>query len=239
MNQIEKSNKKLAKALANKLDALSIQCHEIAKRIGLDVERAYRIGEWDRIKKFDRLEDGEDFLSDADCNLLVEEDKFCIRGEYNFDTEINTEIDAAQLKQFREWHAASYRERAVALGMFAPLRVSIGASEEEFVSLVCLVSELLVWIHMPDDVQIEAEASQRISLEMSKSGKKGAAKRHAPMGNLKNWSVERYRLSEWKSVPEAAYTLKEEIIAYGRTIGAHLTEQNAQRTIEKWFRQSA
>jgi hypothetical protein len=33
-----------------------------------------------------------------------------------------------------------------------------------------------------------------------------------------------------------AYLLKESIIAHGRTIGASLTEENAQDTIAKWFR---
>lgn len=74
--------------------------------------------------------------------------------------------------------------------------------------------------------------------DFSKIGKAGAAKRHAPMAELRKWAVTRYREGVWSSANEAAHELKESIINYGRTINAHLKEQNAQRTIAEWFRKS-
>lgn len=67
-------------------------------------------------------------------------------------------------------------------------------------------------------------------------GKKGAAKRHAPMRELEQYAGELYREREWKSANQAAHQLKEKIMAHGRSISAPLSEQNAQRTIADWFR---
>lgn len=70
-------------------------------------------------------------------------------------------------------------------------------------------------------------------------GEKGAAKRHAPMAKLRSWAIQQYKAGEWKSANQAAHSLKASVIEHGRTIGAYLTEENAQRTIAEWFRKSS
>lgn len=72
----------------------------------------------------------------------------------------------------------------------------------------------------------------------SHSGKAGAAKRHAPMAELRSWAIEKYRAGKWPSANQAANDLQECVIEHGRTIGANLSKANAQRTIAEWFRKS-
>ena len=72
----------------------------------------------------------------------------------------------------------------------------------------------------------------------SQKGKAGALARLEPMRKLREWALERYDQGQWKSANAAAHALKDEIIKHGRTIGAILTEGNAQRTIAEWFRKS-
>lgn len=82
----------------------------------------------------------------------------------------------------------------------------------------------------------EDEQALASSIDFSSLGKKGAEKRHAPMRELERYAVELYRQKQWKSANQAAYQLKDLIIAHGRSIGAVLSEENAQRTIAGWFR---
>lgn len=72
----------------------------------------------------------------------------------------------------------------------------------------------------------------------SDMGKLGSAKRHKPMAILEKWAIDKYRESpsgKWSSANEAAHDLMVEVMAYGRTIGAHLKKSNAQRTIAGWI----
>ncbi len=85
-------------------------------------------------------------------------------------------------------------------------------------------------------IDIFFEAEPRISF--SRLGTAGAKKRHAPMAELRKWAVEQYRKGTWRSANQAAHVLKAAIIAHGRSINAHLSEENAQRTIADWFRAS-
>lgn len=82
------------------------------------------------------------------------------------------------------------------------------------------------------------EERKTTAIDFSRLGKAGAAKRHAPMATLRTWAVDRYREGDWRSANKAAHDLKEEVLAHGRTIGAFLSEENAQRTIATWFRKS-
>lgn len=82
------------------------------------------------------------------------------------------------------------------------------------------------------------EEARAETFNFSAMGKAGAKKRHAPMASLRAWAIERYQASEWKSANQAAHSLKESIIAHGRTINAHLSDENAQRTIAEWFRKT-
>ncbi|MGQ5488793.1 hypothetical protein ACUH78_08070 [Thauera sp. ZXT1-4] len=88
-----------------------------------------------------------------------------------------------------------------------------------------------------EDVEAAIAAARRINF--SELGAIGAAKRHTPMKKLREWTVEQYRAGEWPSANKAAHDLKESVMAHGRTIGANLSPENAQRTIAEWMRKSA
>ena len=74
--------------------------------------------------------------------------------------------------------------------------------------------------------------------DFSKLGAMGAQVRWVPNKKLEAWAVEKYRAKEWPSANKAAHDLKDQVREYGRTIGATLTEENAQRTIADWFRKA-
>lgn len=71
--------------------------------------------------------------------------------------------------------------------------------------------------------------------ELSAHGKLGARKRYAPMRELEAWVLSEYRRGNWKSANQAAHALKDVAVVHGRTLGANLTESNAQRTIAEWI----
>lgn len=75
-------------------------------------------------------------------------------------------------------------------------------------------------------------------LDRSRTGKAGAQVRWAPYKKLEAWAVEKYRAKKWPSANKAAHALKDQVMEYGRTIDAHLTEENAQSTIAGWFRKA-
>ena len=72
-------------------------------------------------------------------------------------------------------------------------------------------------------------------VDFSALGVAGAKERHKARAKLKEWATEKYRAGKWSSAHEAAHALTDEVLAYGRTIGAELKPSNAQRTIYKWF----
>lgn len=84
--------------------------------------------------------------------------------------------------------------------------------------------------------QEEKEKAQQQNF--SALGKKGANKRHAPTRVLRQYAIELYKSGSWPSANQAAHSLKNEIVIHGKKIGAHLSPENAQRTISEWFRKS-
>ncbi|PTQ79820.1 hypothetical protein C8R21_12224 [Nitrosospira multiformis] len=84
----------------------------------------------------------------------------------------------------------------------------------------------------------EEEVKTALRLKLSELGKSGADKRHAAMQSLKEWTLQRYQEGKWPSANRAAHALKDITIEYGKAIGAHLSEENAQRTIAAWIRKS-
>jgi hypothetical protein len=87
------------------------------------------------------------------------------------------------------------------------------------------------------DLTLE-EKRKTVLIDFSTLGKVGAEKRHVPMRGLRAWAIEKYRAGKWASANQAAHALKGEVLQHGRTIGAHLSEENAQRTLAEWFRKS-
>lgn len=74
--------------------------------------------------------------------------------------------------------------------------------------------------------------------DLSKLGKLGAQSRHASMRALKEWVLSEYHGGNWKSANQAAHALKAAVIQHGRSIGASLSDENAQRTIAGWISKS-
>ena len=122
------------------------------------------------------------------------------------------------------------------------MRMFLGLpSEDEYFYLFALLNRELVFVHFSLD-SIEnnnLEQQQAKHLDFSGFGRAGAEKRHKPMRDLKQYTINLYKShGKMLSANRAAYELKDRIIAYGKTIKAHLSEENAQRTIAKWFRES-
>lgn len=89
------------------------------------------------------------------------------------------------------------------------------------------------------DIPLTDAKKTKIRLvNFSALGANGAAKRHAPNNKLRAWAVELYKTKKWNSANEAAYILKDQILAHGRTIGAVISASNAQRTFAEWFNKS-
>jgi len=101
----------------------------------------------------------------------------------------------------------------------------------------CRYGSLLVGQDITPNPQKLAEL---IKEHASRAGKAGAAKRHAPNAELRLWALERYKgTGPWPSANKAAHALKGEVLEHGRRIGAHLSEENAQRTIAYWIRRGS
>jgi len=102
-----------------------------------------------------------------------------------------------------------------------------------------LSGDALYWSGMLCGYSSAITNKDEVARELASAyGKAGSIKRHEPMKNLKVWAIEKYKAGVWKSCNQAAYALKDDVIKYGRTIGAYLTDENAQRTIAEWFRKS-
>lgn len=149
----------------------------------------------------------------------------------------------------QEWKSASFAERVIgtAFDHLHQLDVTIKNAPEDTNNCECCNSEARAIRHLitlnfllgflsSNGLREFTEDQQ--STFFSNLGRDGAQKRHAPMATLRSWAIERYQAGEWQSANQAAHSLKESIIKHGRTINAHLSEENAQRTIAEWFRKS-
>jgi hypothetical protein len=101
---------------------------------------------------------------------------------------------------------------------------------EESIKLKTLINEGNHWA-----LNLQNALSDHKSALAKHNGKKGSTKRHAPMAELKAWTLKRYSEGKWPSANKAAFDLKESVITHGKTINVHLTEGNAQRTIAEWI----
>ncbi len=189
---------------------------------------------WSRLHLLERIEEGMGYLTDDDSDLLYEEGKFFDNGQFIYRDDIATTLSAGLIDTAKAWHASSYKKRWVAFGIHSWVHVSTGfADEAESVFLFREVNRILGWLDC-----CGGETGRKLPSEFAALGRRGAQKRHAPMATLREWAVEKYKAGEWKSANQAAHALKESVIEHGRGIGAHLSEENAQRTIAEWFRMS-
>lgn len=139
------------------------------------------------------------------------------------------------------WEAASWQDRFFAIAFRCSIEnINADASEKELIDALCFGNWAIGFVDgLPGDkTDPSVCASCLIKQHTSEIGKTGALKRHAPMVALRSWAIEKFREGDWKSANQAAHSLKESVILHGRTIGACLSEENAQRTIAEWFRKS-
>jgi len=67
------------------------------------------------------------------------------------------------------------------------------------------------------------------------NGKKGGDKAAERLKPLRDFAVTKYHSKKWPSPNKASIDLKDEVVAYGETIGLRLAKDNAQRTIYGWL----
>lgn len=139
--------------------------------------------------------------------------------------------------QNEAWESASWTERIFAIAFRCSADDHHGDADDELIESLCLGNWAIGFIDGLPGEKPAAEVcvSCLIKQHSSAIGKIGGIKRHAANVKLREWSIEQYRAGTWKSANKAAYDLKEKVMAHGRTIGAHLTEENAQDTIAKWI----
>ena len=148
------------------------------------------------------------------------------------------------------WRSASFAERTIgtAYDFLHQLDVTIESAPEDTNDCECCNPEARAIQHLTtlnfivgflSGNGIHEFTEDQQSTFFSKLGRGGAQKRHAPMAELREWAVKKYRAQTWNSANEAAHALAVEVVAYGRTIGAELKPSNAQRTIYDWFLKSA
>lgn len=85
---------------------------------------------------------------------------------------------------------------------------------------------------------VAALAFVAIKAHARSAGAAGGLKRHAPMADLRSWALAKYHEGKWPSANKAAHDLQGLVLEHGRTIGANLAKENAQRTISEWIRDS-
>lgn len=77
-----------------------------------------------------------------------------------------------------------------------------------------------------------------IKRHASENGKAGADKKFAPLRKLKEWTILEYQAGSWPSANKAAHELQKRVLEKGRSMNVNLSEENAQRTIAEWIRNS-
>lgn len=86
--------------------------------------------------------------------------------------------------------------------------------------------------------EVEERGASHLSQVLSSNGKKGAMAAHAKRKALHEWALNLYGETTWISAAAAAKSLKNEIVAHGKEMGVHLSEDNSLRTITEWFRKA-
>ncbi len=131
---------------------------------------------------------------------------------------------------------------SLALGLYEiMLSKNISSKNDEYlVDVLCKGNYLIGFVDAFPSAHINPYICPTciVAEHLSRNGRAGATKKFAPMRKLEDWSVKKYNAGKWPSANKAAHDLRQEVIAHGKSIGAILSEQNAQRTIADWIRKS-
>lgn len=171
-SESESMLEQLESALESQLEALIEQYWIYAEhlKLGRDVEKLNRIGNWQRITMLDRMEDGEEFLSDSDTALLARVGASAGGVGYVL------EDDQAN----REWRAASYQERWVAFGVHVYCRIIAGeGNNEEVIFLFRLASQMVGFLERGDPDQSREDL-------LAKNARAAANARHSKPGGSRD-----------------------------------------------------
>lgn len=149
----------------------------------------------------------------------------------------NVAMDRAE-RDLENANQAKFAEYFLSMAYAQLLILSNDPSDREALGALCRGNWMVGLLANMDNEDI----GQRVCLpcalheQASRNGKAGAAKKLGPIRELEKWARQKYSEKKWPSANKAAYEMKDEILAHGRSIGAVLTEQNAQRTIAAWLR---
>jgi len=158
-------------ALESQLEALLQRYWEYADNLlgDRDVARLDRIGNWQRITMLDRMEEGEEFLSDCDRGLLVQIGSSGAIGYVLANDQGN-----------QEWQSASYPERWIAFGVHAYCRIISGqAGTDEAIFLFRLASKIAGFLERGDPEEAHARA-------LSEHARAAANARHSRPGGSRD-----------------------------------------------------
>lgn len=133
---------------------------------------------------------------------------------------------------------AKFAEHFLSIAYAQLLILSDDPSDAEALSALCLGNWMVGLLANMDSEDIVQRVCLPCALHelASRNGKAGAAKKLGPIRELERWAKQKYSEKKWPSANKAAYEMKDEVLVHGRSIGAVLTEQNAQRTIAAWLR---
>lgn len=188
---------------------------------------------------------GFDMDSDADVERL---NRITDGGRIRRSHKNDRKGEAKACREIAEYAAANLTERVLADAFHFLFRYDQARKCSSFGDNGChseadLIKHLLTLNWLVGFVQAysgdRSDGECVVLAFLSENGRIGAEKRHAPMTELRSWAIEKYRADNWPSANAAAHALKDAVIAHGNTINAHLSKENAQRTIAEWFRKSA
>ncbi|MEC5217930.1 hypothetical protein RCH09_002894 [Actimicrobium sp. GrIS 1.19] len=133
-----------------------------------------------------------------------------------------------------------YERRILCIAVVQTSIAMTTKTESELIDALCTGSYLMGFLAgMPESRTACICPACIIKNHQSGNGMKGADKRHAPMRELEKWTVEQREIGDVRTANKAAHEMKNAVIQYGKTIGATLSDENAQRTIAEWLRKPA
>lgn len=197
--------------------------------------RKLELSVWGQAERMgiERTQENVDWLARITTGALYSNGSDTINELIRNQTENSRELIK---KAIKEYEAATLNERGLAMISFALAMLKREDLNDPAGSCLGLLCEAYYASGILEQSINGSAITKSLDKMFSRLGTKGADTRHAPMRELRDWALSKYQAGSWPSANKAAHDLKNQVMAHGRTIGAILTEQNAQRTIAEWIR---
>lgn len=197
--------------------------------------RKLELSVWGQAERMgiERTQENADRLARITTGSLYSNGSDTINGLIRNQTEDSREL---LKKAIKEYEAATSNEHGLAMIFFALAMLQREDLYDAADSCLGLLCEAYYVSGILEQSINDSAITKSLDEMFSRLGAKGADKRHAPMRALRDWALSQYQAGSWPSANKAAHDLKNQVMAHGRTIGAILTEENAQRTIAEWIR---